>query len=55
MQLLFQKGNRIIFPLGKENPLYNYNGDKSNIDRFILNKLNLTVVSTIQKNILQFL
>lgn len=49
MQLLFQKGNRIIFPLGKETPLYNYNGDKSNIDRFILNKLNLTVVSTIQK------
>lgn len=49
MQLLFQKGNRIIFPFGKDKPLYNYNGGKSSIDKFIFNELNLTVISTIQK------
>lgn len=49
MQLLFQKGNRIIFPFGKNKPFYNYSGNKSNIKSFILNELNLTVVSTLEK------
>lgn len=50
MQLLFQKENRIVFPFGKDKPFYSYNGDKSEIKKFILNELNLKVVSIIHKN-----
>lgn len=49
MQLLFQKGNRILLPFGKDKPFYNYSGNKSNIKSFILNELNLTVVSSLEK------
>lgn len=49
MQLIFQKGNRIIFPFGKDKPFYTYNDNISEIEKFILDELNLNIISIIHK------
>lgn len=49
MQLIFQKGNSIIFPFVKDKPFYAYNGNISEIEKFILDELNLNVIAIIHK------